>query len=91
MVPATEADELIAVEAKRKADAGSFSQALGRSIEFREFAMQAYIAFNDPLPDRFQKNLDTFAPKIGLLVRTSDGRILRLRPAKRETKESGDS
>jgi hypothetical protein len=47
--------------------------------------MQTYIAFNEPILDRFQKDLDTVAPKTGLLSRTSDGRILRLRRAKRET------
>lgn len=84
IVPTTEADELIAVEAKREAVAASFSQALGRSIEFREYAMQTYIAFNEPIPDRFRKDLETVAPKTGLLARTSDRRIVQLRRAKRE-------
>lgn len=90
IVPATEADELIAVEAKRKADAASFSQALGRSIEFREYAMQTYIAFNEPIPDRLRKDLETVAPKTGLLARTSDRRIIQLRRAKREAPRKPD-
>jgi hypothetical protein len=86
IVPAKEAAELIAVEAKREADAVSFSQALGRGMELREFASQVYLAFNEPTPDRFQRDLVTLvAPKTGLLSRTSDGRILRLRLAKKET------
>ncbi len=84
IVPVSEANELIAVEAKREADETSFSQALGRSIELREYAMQTYIAFNEPIPDRFQKDLETTAPKTGLLARTSDRRIVQLRRAKRE-------
>jgi hypothetical protein len=89
VVPTEEAD-LIAVEAKREADAASFSQALGRGMELREFASQVYLAFDEPILHRFQKDLETHAPKMGLLSRTSDHRILKLRRAKKQTPRTPD-